>query len=59
MIVELDDYEDEFIKIQDLLLSLHCCTEHLRCVNNDAYYLETLVRLIIAEYDRLVDNFHF
>lgn len=58
MIVELDDYEDELIKIQDLLLTLQFCLEHCRCINSDTYYLETLSSNIIKEYDRLLEKLY-
>ena len=59
MIVELDDYENEFIKIQDLIMTMQFCMEHCRCVSNDAYYLETLMTHVASEYAKLLEKLIF
>lgn len=59
MIIETDECEDIVIKIHDLLLSLHASLDYARSINSDMYFLETLAKITLDEYDKLMDKLLF
>lgn len=54
--MSLTEYEDDFVKLDDMLRTLHLCLQHCRSINSEHYYLDTLSATIVEEYNRLLEK---